>query len=102
MICYLNLKGARIPGIIQVEIAWVDKCHLLIYENRLSLQAVCHIMCLLGALAARMFYLEREPPYFTKRRAGTDGKGDILESHRFADLVVVGNLSKRVDMTNHD
>jgi len=55
---HLNLESARIPSIVQFKIVRVDKGHFLIYDYAISLRVISHLKCLLGALAARMFYFK--------------------------------------------
>jgi len=54
--CHLNLESAGIPSVVQPEIVWVDECYFFVYDHTFSLRGIGHRRCLLGALAARMFY----------------------------------------------
>ena len=56
VVCHLNFESARIPSIVQLEIVWVDERYFFVYDRVFSLRGIGHYKCLLGALAARMFY----------------------------------------------
>jgi hypothetical protein len=58
VIRHLNFESAGIPSVVQLKIVWVDERYFFVYDPAFSLRGIGHHKCLLGALAARMFYFE--------------------------------------------